>query len=85
MEELDSADLQRYTFYKVWACSAAGSAPHSHCGGREFESPQVHQIKAARQGGFFLQIGCSEVIIQLDDRLHNYIMRDNVCTVDTII
>ena len=25
------------------ACSAVGSAPHSHCGGREFESPQVHQ------------------------------------------
>ena len=29
-----------------WACSAAGSALHSHCRGREFESPQVHQKTA---------------------------------------
>ena len=31
--------------FVIWACSAVGSAPHSHCGGREFESPQVHQQK----------------------------------------
>ena len=28
---------------QIWACSAVGSAPHSHCGGRRFESDQVHQ------------------------------------------
>lgn len=27
----------------IRACSAAGSASHSHCGGRRFESDQVHQ------------------------------------------
>ena len=32
---------------KTWACSAVGSAPHSHCGGREFESLQVHQKRSA--------------------------------------
>ena len=36
-----------------WACSAAGSALHSHCRGREFESPQVHQIKKTAKGGLF--------------------------------
>ena len=25
-----------------WGISAAGSAPHSHCGGREFESHMLH-------------------------------------------
>ena len=30
----------------TWACSAVGSAPHSHCGGREFESLQVHQKRS---------------------------------------
>ena len=30
---------------QIWACSAVGSASHSHCGGRRFESDQVHQKK----------------------------------------
>ena len=30
-----------------WACSAVGSAPHSHCGGRGFESLQVHHVGAS--------------------------------------
>ena len=29
--------------WSIWACSAVGSASHSHCGGRRFESDQVHQ------------------------------------------
>ena len=33
----------------MWACSAVGSASHSHCGGREFESPQVHQVSPVRK------------------------------------
>ena len=28
--------------WSTWACSAVGSASHSHCGGRRFESDQVH-------------------------------------------
>ena len=39
---------------KAWACSAAGSAPHSHCGGREFESLQVHQIEPPASAGVFI-------------------------------
>lgn len=38
-----------------WGISAAGSASHSHCGGRGFESPMLHQnIKSVlrNQGGF---------------------------------
>ncbi|KKS33639.1 MAG: hypothetical protein UU96_C0018G0009 [Parcubacteria group bacterium GW2011_GWC2_42_13] len=27
-----------------WAVSSVGRAPHLHCGGREFESPTVHNI-----------------------------------------
>ena len=30
----------------IWARSAAGSALHSHCRGREFESPRVHHVGA---------------------------------------
>jgi hypothetical protein len=32
-------------FIAKWACSSSGRAPHSHCGGKEFESPQVHMDK----------------------------------------
>ena len=41
---------------QIRACSAVGSAPHSHCGGRRFESDQVHQEKPwnLRFHGFFL-------------------------------
>ena len=38
----------------AWACSAAGSALHSHCRGRRFESDQVHQkdkIRTSSQSG----------------------------------
>ena len=28
----------------VWACSSSGRALHSHCRGKEFESPQVHYM-----------------------------------------
>ena len=28
---------------KTRACSSSGRAPHSHCGGKGFESPQVHK------------------------------------------
>ena len=39
----------------IWACSAVGSALHSHCRGRRFESDQVHHFeKNHRQiGGDF--------------------------------
>ena len=39
----------------MWACSAVGSALHSHCRGRRFESDQVHHFeKNHRQiGGDF--------------------------------
>ena len=40
-----------------WACSAVGSAPHSHCGGRGFESLQVHQAKSHPKGWFFAWYG----------------------------
>ena len=30
----------------IWACSAVGSALHSHCRGRRFESDQVHHEKS---------------------------------------
>ena len=33
----------------AWARSADGSAPHSHCGGREFEPPRVHQVSPVRK------------------------------------
>ncbi len=33
-----------------WACSSSGRAPHSHCGGKGFESPQVHQGAGQRSG-----------------------------------
>ena len=36
----------------LWARSAAGSASHSHCGGREFESPRVHQMDIGRTSIF---------------------------------
>ena len=39
---------------REWACSAVGSASHSHCGGRGFESLQVHQRKKLPSGSFFL-------------------------------
>ena len=38
------------------ACSAVGSAPHSHCGGRGFESLQVHQEKSTLRRAFFNEI-----------------------------
>ena len=38
----------------IWACSAVGSAPHSHCGGRRFESDQVHQKERHAAGRVFL-------------------------------
>lgn len=43
----------RYNFI-TWACSAAGSASHSHCGGRRFESDQVHlyHLERLASGGF---------------------------------
>ena len=38
------AESRRESF--IWARSAAGSALHSHCRGREFESPRVHHVGA---------------------------------------
>ena len=41
MENLDigscGAIIMRSKKISLWACSAVGSAPHSHCGGRRFE------------------------------------------------
>ena len=46
MENLDICPLRcdnnEVKKISLWACSAVGSAPHSHCGGRRFESDQVH-------------------------------------------
>ncbi len=33
----------------IWARSAAGSALHSHCRGREFESPRVHHRRVDKK------------------------------------
>ena len=48
MENLDICPLRcdnnEVKKISLWACSAVGSAPHSHCGGRGFESLQVHQV-----------------------------------------
>ncbi len=41
---LNSAIMNELVVF-VWACSAVGSASHSHCGGRRFESDQVHQTR----------------------------------------
>ena len=38
----------------IWACSAAGSASHSHCGGRRFESDQVHQMASSFELAIFI-------------------------------
>ena len=47
MENLDICPLRcdnnEVKKISLWACSAVGSAPHSHCGGRRFESDQVHK------------------------------------------
>ena len=43
-----------YSSINKRACSAVGSASHSHCGGREFESPQVHQTKSTTTRWCFL-------------------------------
>ena len=40
--DLDQLDNNEVKKISLWACSAVGSAPHSHCGGRRFESDQVH-------------------------------------------
>ena len=56
--DLNLTRKQQQTIMQLRACSAAGSAPHSHCGGREFESPQVHRKKKPPLvGGFFLWYG----------------------------
>ena len=41
--DLDQLDNNEVKKISLWACSAVGSASHSHCGGRRFESDQVHQ------------------------------------------
>ena len=41
----DNNEVKRIS---LWACSAVGSAPHSHCGGRRFESDQVHETREIR-------------------------------------
>ena len=54
------------------ACSAAGSAPHSHCGGRRFESDQVHQKRTfvcIDKGSFQRNPHCSVGEIIFDDEI----------------
>ena len=40
----------------VRGCSSADRAPHSHCGGQGFESPQLHQMNLC--GGVPFGFGC---------------------------
>lgn len=37
------------------ACGSAGRAPHSHCGGRRFESGQVHLLLPARRVSWLIR------------------------------
>ena len=52
MENLDICPLRcdnnEVKKISLWACSAVGSAPHSHCGGSRFESDQVHETREIR-------------------------------------
>ena len=42
------------SFFLTRACSSSGRARHSHCRGKGFESPQVHQEKSRPLDGSFL-------------------------------
>ena len=61
MENLDIyppwCDNNEVKKISLWACSAVGSAPHSHCGGRRFESDQVHEKTPfpLRDGVFYME------------------------------
>lgn len=51
--DLDTAGSNpvRSTIQKTWGRSSDGRASHSHCEGREFNSPWFHQIQASLVDG----------------------------------
>ena len=49
--------------YACWGCSSVDRAPHSHCGGQEFESPHLHQAWASRWGCGFAT--CQKISVLL--------------------
>ncbi len=46
------------------ASSSLGRAPHSHCGGKGFDSPLVHQAQASRRGVAFVTAAIIRIIMK---------------------